>query len=56
MGKPSMKISEVSLRKDIKDLIMYGIPIAIVVWYLFNYTGPEIKKSPPPATTQAEAE
>ena len=56
MGKPSMKLSEVSLKKDIKDLIMYSIPIGIVVWYLFNYTGPEPRKPSKTTPTQAEAE
>ena len=55
--KPSMSLDDVSLRKDIRDLILYGIPIAIGVWYLFTYTGPEPrKKTPPPTTTQVESE
>ena len=56
MGKPSMKLSEVSLKKDIKELIMYSIPIGIVVWYLFNYTGPEPRKPSTATPTQAETE
>ena len=54
--KPSMSLDDVSLKKDIRDLIFYSIPIAIGVWYLFTYTGPEPRKKPPPPTTTQEAE